>query len=106
MRQFINKHIIHNNNQKEILSLKGSLVLFLILGLAFASCKKLAEVNPPVNSLTSTSVYTEDNTAIGVLTGIYSLMNSGSFATGQNSISLEAGLSADELQGSVATLSN
>ncbi len=61
--------------------------------------QKLVEVPTPGNALTSENSYANDNTATAVLTGIYALMSGGGFATGINSISVKAGLSADELQG-------
>ncbi|WP_259070357.1 RagB/SusD family nutrient uptake outer membrane protein [Mucilaginibacter sp. X4EP1] len=61
-------------------------------------CKKLVDVPPPVTELTGNNVFINNATAIAVLTGIYNSMSSGnSFAAGGNSISVYAGLSADEL---------
>src|SRR6185503_15822823 len=75
--------------------------LFLIaLLLGGVSCKKLVEVPAPVTSLSSDNVYTNDATAAAVLTGIYTQLSMRSPTNGAasiNSISLAAGLSADEL---------
>jgi hypothetical protein len=63
------------------------------------SCKKLVEINVPPTQISSDNVYSDDATAISVLTGIYTNMSSNAFAfvTGINSISIKSGLSADEL---------
>ncbi len=65
------------------------------------SCKKLVEVNAPFTSINAANVYSSDETAIAVLTGIYANMSTATygpatFTQGWNSISLLAGLSADE----------
>ncbi|MDX3916951.1 MAG: RagB/SusD family nutrient uptake outer membrane protein [Pseudosphingobacterium sp.] len=67
------------------------LVLLLLSG-----CKNFVEVAPPKNSITSESVYTSDETAASVLTGIYTRFN-GDIAGGINGMSIRCGLSADEL---------
>jgi hypothetical protein len=62
------------------------------------SCNKLVETNIPPTSLSRENVYKTDATAIAVVTGIYTTLSaSGSFATGNRSISVRCGLSADEL---------
>jgi hypothetical protein len=62
-------------------------------------CKKFVNVSPPVTSLNAQNVYSSDQTAAAVLTGIYASISAATipFATGGNSISALAGLSADEL---------
>ncbi|OQP59245.1 hypothetical protein A3860_37975 [Niastella vici] len=65
-----------------------------------SSCKKFVEIEPPVTSISGAGVYNLDATAIAVLTGIYANLSSrsnygigiGDLAT----LSLSAGLSADE----------
>lgn len=62
-------------------------------------CKKLIEVHAPPTATTSDNVYQSDATAAAVLTGMYTQMSAGNFyfVTGSNSLSVEAGLAADEL---------
>ncbi len=74
-----------------------SIALFSCL-LFSSGCKKLVEVDPPVSALTSGSVYSNDETAASVVTGIYTDMSSSNLVTTSNipSLSLKAGLSADE----------
>src|SRR4051812_45942559 len=75
----------------------GLILSIAVIGLA--SCEKLVEVPAPTTSLTSENVYKNDNTAASVLTGVYTNMSSSRLTLGVtlNSISVDAGLSADEL---------
>lgn len=60
------------------------------------SCKKLVDVSPPVTSINAENVYATDATAISVVTSMYKNMTIADNFTGITSISLRAGLSADE----------
>ena len=63
------------------------------------SCKKLVDIPPPVGRITDNTVFTNDETAINVVTGIYNFMNRpgvGLAFTGNAGISIYAGLAADE----------
>lgn len=70
--------------------------LSLILICTTIGCKKSVEVDPPIDKPDASVIYASDALATAVLTGMYNRMSSGSFATGNNSISVRAGLSADE----------
>lgn len=76
--------------------------IFLFITIAgavsFSSCKKLAEVNTPKTSIDAKNVYTNNQTAIAVLTGIYSKISS-SYLPGLEvtSVGYITGLSSDEL---------
>jgi starch-binding outer membrane protein, SusD/RagB family len=63
------------------------------------SCKKFIQVDSPLTSISGSAIYATDAGASSVLTGLYANMASGNypFATGLNSISIQCGLSADEL---------
>ncbi len=79
-------------------TMKPILLILAPLILIMTGCKKLVEVKAPVTSLTSENVYTNDATAAAVLTGLYSKISSGSWASPDlTGISLKSGLSADEL---------
>ncbi|MDP4260488.1 MAG: RagB/SusD family nutrient uptake outer membrane protein [Bacteroidota bacterium] len=67
--------------------------------LIFESCKKLVVVSGPNTALTSDNVYTNDQTASAVLTGLYELMSQASVSSGTSvdGISIACGLSSDEL---------
>lgn len=73
------------------------LICILLLTLVNTSCKKLVDIPPPSDQIADNNVYTKDATAISVLTGLYTAMGMDGFFTGLQSISLLAGLSADEL---------
>jgi hypothetical protein len=57
----------------------------------------LVDIPAPVDQIADNNVYTNDATAISVLTGLYTAMSSDGYFTGLQSISLLSGLSADEL---------
>ncbi len=63
------------------------------------SCKKLVDVDPPITSTSGESVFKDDVTAIGVLTGIYTRLSQGTLnaTSGFPILTKKAGLSADEL---------
>lgn len=76
-------------------------ILLILISLSL-SCKKLVDITPPDNALTSDNVYTSDVSAIAVLTGLYSKISAANPVIGGsdkliNGISVRAGLSADEL---------
>lgn len=74
-------------------------LMLLLLSIAGTGCKKQIEVSAPPTSVTGASVYSADAPAIAVLNGIYANISGSSPAnTGSiPSVSLYAGLSADEL---------
>jgi hypothetical protein len=64
---------------------------------SLSCCKKLVVVDPPINSITQENAYNNDVTAAAVLTGLYAqISNANGTSYGLPSISLVAGLSADE----------
>jgi starch-binding outer membrane protein, SusD/RagB family len=77
--------------------IKLFLIAFLLISLITISCKKFVEIPLPDNQLTTDFVFSNDNTAIQTITGIYSNMmnNSQQFSCGF--ITFFAGMSADEL---------
>jgi len=92
-----------NNQHLYNMVIRAKLLLQVILFSGFSfiqtGCKKLVTVDSPSNGLTSENVYTNDATASAVLIDRYSGLGSNSplRAFSINSISLVAGLSADEL---------
>jgi hypothetical protein len=89
-----------NENNKSYIT-KGrifiKLIFFLLLITMHNSCKKLVEAPPPSDQVSEINVFSNDATAISVLTDIYVKMNAiyGPFQ-GYLSTSIFAGLSADE----------
>lgn len=80
---------------------RSKTVVIVLLTLLYGnSCKKLIDIDPPPTSINQENVYKSDATAISALTGIYATMSNGGISagyTGAGSISVLAGLSADEL---------
>jgi starch-binding outer membrane protein, SusD/RagB family len=78
-----------------------SLLLVSLAATSLFGCKKLIEVAPPVNNITSANLYSSDATAASVLSGLYlkmSFENADFQVEGYISTSFNAtGLSSDEL---------
>jgi hypothetical protein len=76
------------------------IISIFALSLALTACKKFVEVENPKNLIPSSIVYSSDATAKSVMSGIYSNMVNGSgwASGGANSVTLLAGLSADEFK--------
>ncbi|OMP80054.1 RagB/SusD family nutrient uptake outer membrane protein [[Flexibacter] sp. ATCC 35208] len=74
-------------------------ILLVLLFALFQSCKKFLHVKTPEGQLTDNIIFSSDSLATNALIGIYTnlVSNSISFPSGVWSISLLAGLSADEL---------
>nr|WP_294873629.1 RagB/SusD family nutrient uptake outer membrane protein [uncultured Pedobacter sp.] len=81
-----------NKLSKYIIAYSIAVLLLLVYG-----CKKLIEVQTPIDQVISREVYNNSSTATGVLTGIYFNMSEGSFAAGGGGISAFSGFSSDEL---------
>lgn len=67
-----------------------------ILIIFFVGCKKLTDVVPPINRITSSQAFSNDESATEVINGIYSVA-SGSSNLLSGSTTIFAGLYADEL---------
>ena len=78
---------------------RSSLLIILCLTFFVTGCKKLVTVPPPTTQLSSDNVFSNSASAAAVLTGIYTqiALENPQYGTSINSISLTAGLSADEL---------
>ena len=71
--------------------------VLLSLTLVISACSKLIEVAPPTTSITDKSIFQSDETAIAMLTGIYSKMSNSSFQQDDYPpTSFYWGLSSDE----------
>jgi hypothetical protein len=75
-------------------------VVHLILVLGTISCKKMVQINEPVNSITTTEVFSTVGTATQAVTSIYNNFTSANsiFGFGNGAITSLTGLSADELK--------
>lgn len=66
--------------------------------ITISSCKKLVEVNSPTTSINAKNIYTNDQTASAILTGIYTQLSASNLvSTDLTSIGFTTGLSGDEL---------
>lgn len=84
--------------------MKKTRIYFLLFIIMIASsnysCEKFLEIGSPKDRASPVEMFSSDAMAASAITGIYSRMaNSGGFSGNQNSISVLAGLSADELKG-------
>jgi len=72
--------------------------IFMTMILLLCGCSKLVDINSPITSISGKNVYTNDETAIAVLTGIYTTMSQASMTGGDlTSIGFLTGLTSDEL---------
>lgn len=73
-------------------------LLAVILSFMIYGCGKFVEIDQPINQVNTATVYSNDETAISAIRGIYaSILSSGGFASGSTlSITLLAGRSADD----------
>ncbi len=69
-----------------------------VLGvLSFSGCKKLLEIDPPIQNVVGSEIYNNNSSATTVIVGMYATMLDGSFLHGVSGIPLITGLSSDEL---------
>jgi starch-binding outer membrane protein, SusD/RagB family len=74
------------------------LVIIILFGLVFTSfgCKKFIEVDSPTTNINGQNVFESEPTAIAVINGIYSSMAANFRSNDLTTISIVAGLAADE----------
>lgn len=74
-------------------------ILLIFITITASGCSKYVDVDPPITSVSNASAFNSDGTAIAVINGIYASMNIGGgvIFTGRVGMSIELGLSADEL---------
>ena len=89
--------------------IKRSLLVWLLsqLMLSTISCKKLIEIPPPVSTITTAQVFSSDGQANSALAGIYSnMINSTNLNFGNGIITVCTGLSSDELNTFLPSISS
>lgn len=82
------------NLSKKIL---GALLLMLLIGADMSSCKKFVDIPAPRNQIVTETAFADDQTAIATLNGMYSKMMASAAYLTSSSMTLYAGMSADEL---------
>ncbi len=76
---------------------------YLYVGLLLPSiigslnCKKMVSIDPPFTSVSTGNIYNNNSNAAAVLTSVYTQMMNNTLFNGSGGISMNAGLSADEL---------
>jgi len=68
-----------------------------IFGAAFFSCEKFIEVDLPTDQLTTQSVFSNDESAVAAIRGLYSEITRNNVYIGHGAMSVYPALSADEL---------
>ena len=98
MKSFQYLIIILSMVRRNIGSKKIKFVITVVLIIANFACQDFVEIDPPVTSLTTSTVFKNDATAIAALSGIYNRMveTSAGYTTGQQSITLLSGLLSNE----------
>lgn len=69
---------------------------------AITSCKKLIQIDPPVDQLTTGEVFSNDESAIAAINGLYSEIMKFNNYIGNGAMSVYPGLSADEITRNIA----
>lgn len=76
-----------------------AILLLLICSAITLSCEKLVEIESPSDKLTGTVVFSNDQTAISAMEGIYNELFQADFSSGsRSSVTVLAGLSSDNVQ--------
>ncbi|HVU56854.1 MAG TPA: RagB/SusD family nutrient uptake outer membrane protein [Puia sp.] len=79
-------------------SFQSILVTLLLISYIGSACKKSVQIDPPVNMITTSQVFSTDAQANSAMAGIYSMMaNSNNLNVGDGAITMFTGMSSDEL---------
>ena len=74
-----------------------TVVILATLSLSAASCKKFLEANIPTSKVNSHLVFTDEAMATSAVAGIYYNMVANGYVSGINSVTINTGLTSDEL---------
>src|SRR5688572_27245599 len=88
-------------NKKYII--KASFIVIAFFATGLTGCKKLIEVDLPIDKTTAQAVYDSKSSAVSAMTGIYaSLVNNyfGSYATGPDGLPVFSSVISDDLMAS------
>lgn len=86
-------------NIKKISSIRGITYALTALTLLLAgSCKKFVTIPPPQDQVVSTTVFSNDNTALAAVSGIYSQMMGTGSSLMTGALTVYPGMSADEFR--------
>ncbi len=86
--------------------LSQNISTILIIGLSFGilSCKKFVDIKPSPNLVQTDQLFTNDATALSAVNGVYLQMRASSPSLANGTLSIYAGLGADELTTSATSL--
>ncbi len=73
------------------------LLLILLLGMVMSSCKKFVDIAPSTQLIATDAIFSNDNTALSAVSGVYVKMRSGNPSFVNGGIGLYTALTADEL---------
>lgn len=76
---------------------KYILLLMIFLSSFTLGCRKIIEIDPPSNSITTSQVFSSDQQATAVAASIYSELINNTFGFANGGLTLFSGMSADEL---------
>jgi len=74
------------------------------IGFCLFSCKKFVDIAPSPQSIATDAIFSNDNTALSAVDGVYAYMRSGAPSFANGSISIYTGLSADEIYNTSASV--
>ncbi|MDR3697710.1 RagB/SusD family nutrient uptake outer membrane protein [Mucilaginibacter sp.] len=80
-----------------------NLLNILFIGLSMLSCRKFVDIAPSPQLIATNAIFSDDNTAISAVDGVYASMRAGSPSFENGAISIYCGLSADEIVNSSAS---
>src|SRR5690606_32273895 len=73
-----------------------TLLILIFFNIVIQSCESFVEVEPPTNKMVTETVFSNEETAIAAVTGIYNELFNSNFSNGStNSVTVLAGLSPD-----------
>ncbi len=72
-------------------------ILIAVAVITITGCKKLIDIPPPIDRITTETVFSNDQSAIAAIMGIYAQMNITTATIASGGTTIYAGLSADEL---------
>ncbi len=73
------------------------LLLILLLSINMSACKKFVDISPSPQLIATDAIFSDDNTALSAVSGVYVQMRSGSPSFVNGGIGIYAGLTADEI---------
>jgi hypothetical protein len=78
-------------------NISKNLFYIMVAGLGLVSCKKFVDIPPSPQLIATSAIFSDDNTAISAVDGVYTSIRAGSPAFANGAISIYCGLSADEI---------